>query len=235
MSKKTHYALSMLILSNSSLFSMNTEKPIRAAIGISGTGTNMVHIVEKWQEGYFKEKLDIPVVFSSNEIAPGIDKAVDLGIANVVVTPFGLKKDRNKDCARLNEELKTKNINLIILAGFMYLLDSDFVKEYEGKILNLHPSLLPQYPGKDAIEQAFNAGEKEMGASIIFVADDINTKHGDTGHIIRQKKFNVEANDTLETVTQKMHALEYELYSEVIKLFCEGQIRVEDNKIVIDE
>jgi phosphoribosylglycinamide formyltransferase-1 len=218
---KNRYFAFMLILSSSLLFSMNQKKKIRAAIGISGNGTNMVNIVEKWKAGYFGESLDIPVVFSSAEDAPGVEKAKGLGIENVLVTPFGKKVTRDQDCARLKEELKTRNIDLVILAGFMYLVNSDFVKAYPRKILNVHPSLLPAYKGTNAIEKAFKAGEDMMGASVIIVADDIDTKDGDTGTIVLQGQFEVVEGDTLEKVTERMHEVEHDIFPRAIKSYCE--------------
>jgi len=220
MNKNRYFAI-MLILSSSLLFSMNQKKKIRAAIGISGNGTNMVNIVEKWKAGYFGESLDIPVVFSSAEDAPGVEKAKELGIEKVVVTPFGKKADRDRDCARLKEQLEAQKIDVVILAGFMYLVNSDFVNAYHGKILNIHPSLLPAYKGTNAIEKAFKAGEDMMGASVIIVADDIATKDGDTGAIVLQGQFEVVEGDTIEKVTERMHEVEHDIFPRAIKMHCE--------------
>src|SRR5579872_2977799 len=220
MNKNRYFAI-MLILSSSLLFSMNQKKKIRAAIGISGNGTNMVNIVEKWKAGYFGESLDIPVVFSSAEDAPGVEKAKELGIEKVVVTPFGKKADRDRDCARLKEQLEAQKIDVVILAGFMYLVNSDFVNAYHGKILNIHPSLLPAYKGTNAIEKAFKAGEDMMGASVIIVADDIATKDGDTGAIVLQGQFEVVEGDTIEKVTERMHEVEHDIFPRAIKSYCE--------------
>jgi phosphoribosylglycinamide formyltransferase-1 len=222
----------MLIFSSSFIFSMDPKKKtLRAAIGISGNGTNMVNIIEKWKAGYFGQSLEIPVVFSSAEDAPGLDKAKHLGIENVLVTPFGKKVDRDRDCACLQEALETQKIDLIVLAGFMYLVNSNFVNKYKDRILNVHPSLLPAYKGTNAIEKAFRAGEQEMGATVIIVADDIATKDGDTGVIVLQGKFDVEEGDTLEIVTEKMHSVEYEIFPEAIKIHCE-RLNSEGDQII---
>ena len=111
----------------------------------------------------------------------------------------------------LYDRKKVKDLDYIFLAGYMRIISPYFLERYKKTILNLHPSLLPKFKSKDAIEQAFNAGEKEIGISIHYVNEEL-----DGGEVIAQRSFEVSDEDTLETVTEKVHKLEHKLYPEVI-------------------
>ena len=112
---------------------------------------------------------------------------------------------------KLIQLLHSEEVEWIILAGYMRLVGPDLLNAYEGKILNIHPSLLPKYKGKDAIGQAFNSGDKETGSTVHYVDSGM-----DTGEIIEQRKCDINPDDTKETLEERVKQLEYELYPSVI-------------------
>ena len=112
---------------------------------------------------------------------------------------------------KLIQLLHSEEVEWIILAGYMRLVGPELLNAYEGKILNIHPSLLPKYKGKDAIGQAFNSGDKETGSTVHYVDSGM-----DTGEIIEQRKCDINPDDTKETLEERVKQLEYELYPSVI-------------------
>ncbi|MCX5706345.1 MAG: phosphoribosylglycinamide formyltransferase, partial [Candidatus Omnitrophica bacterium] len=124
--------------------------------------------------------------------------------------------------------LKENNIDLIVLAGFMRILSSGFVNAYRGRIINIHPALLPFFKGEEGIKDAFNYGVKVTGVTVHFVDEEM-----DHGAIILQKEIRIEESDTLELLEAKIHKVEHKLYPEAIKLFAEGRLKIEGRKVRI--
>lgn len=137
-------------------------------------------------------------------------------------------KSRSEFDARIDQELERRSIDFILLAGFMRILGSEFVRKWRWRILNVHPAILPKYPGAYAIKDAFEAKEKETGVTIHFVDEGV-----DTGPIILQRSVPIKADDTLEALEARVHAVEYELYPEAIRLFLAGKLSVKGNQVVI--
>lgn len=177
----------------------------KVAIFASGTGSNFEKIAD---DERLKDKISIELLVCDRKDAAVIRKAHN---RNIKVFIFSAKDFESKEAYESVIFEKVKDLDYIFLAGYMRIISPYFLEKYKKTILNLHPSLLPKFKGKDAIEQAFNAGEKEIGISIHYVNEEL-----DGGEVIAQRSFEVLEQDTLETVTEKVHKLEHKLYPEVI-------------------
>ena len=189
----------------------------RIAIFVSGNGTNMENLIRQIHAG--KIPAECRLVICDNPEAAAVRKAENLGVTTRLV-------DRKNFASKAGFEeeiiwhLAENKIDLIALAGFMRILSPDFVKRYAGRIVNIHPALLPAFPGGHAIQDAFKAKVKETGVTVHFVDAGV-----DTGPMILQRKIPVEAGDTLESLEARIHAAEYELYPEALRLVLEGKIK----------
>ncbi len=190
----------------------------RLAIFVSGNGTNAENLIHKIQSGSV-HGVKAEAVICDNPQAPAIEKARRLGVEVVLVDrkQFQNKKDFEGEMIRGVDQRK---IDYLLLAGFMRILSKEFVEHYRGRIINIHPSLLPAFPGADAIRDAFEAKVKETGVTTHFVTADV-----DAGPIILQRKVVVDPHDTLESLEAKVHAVEYELYPETLRLLLAGKAK----------
>ena len=152
--------------------------------------------------------------------AAAIEKAKKLGVETVLIEREKYKSKSEFEAA-IKHELEDRDIDLIALAGFMRILSEDFVRHFAGKIINIHPSLLPAFPGAHGIRDAFEAKVKETGVTVHFVDEGV-----DTGPVILQKKMAVDPKDTLAAFEAKIHAVEYAIYPEALRLVVSGKIRV---------
>lgn len=191
----------------------------KIAIFISGSGTNMENLIKVSKAGKIPGAA-ISLVISDQPTAGGIDKARKLGVPVQVVerNKFGSKKDFEAQIFHLIDEAR---IDYLVLAGYMRILSNDFVRRYPGRIINVHPSLLPAFPGAHGIKDAFEAKVKETGVTIHFVDEGV-----DTGPIILQRKVPVAAGETLESLEAKVHAVEYEIYPEALNLVLSGKVKM---------
>ncbi|MBI4358505.1 MAG: phosphoribosylglycinamide formyltransferase [Candidatus Omnitrophica bacterium] len=197
----------------------------RMAIFVSGTGTNMENIARRVQSGDLD--CEIALVVCDNRAAYALERARRFGLKCIVIEREDFKNKAEFDRV-ITEKLREQRVDGILLAGFMRILGPDFVRSWRWKILNIHPSLLPKYPGVHAIREAFEAKEKDTGVTIHFVDEGV-----DTGPIILQRKVPIEHGDTLEALEARVHATEYELYPEAIKLFLAGKLVVEKEGVKI--
>ncbi|NEV78345.1 phosphoribosylglycinamide formyltransferase [Rhodopseudomonas sp. BR0C11] len=190
----------------------------RVAILISGRGSNMAALIEAAAEDGFPA--EIAVVISNVATAGGLAIAERSGIATVVIEskPFG--KDRAGFEAKLQAELDARGIELICLGGFMRLFTAEFAQRWYGRMLNIHPSLLPSFPGLDPHGQALRAGVKISGATVHFVTPDT-----DAGPIIVQGAVPVQDDDTPETLAARVLAVEHRIYPEALRLLAAGLLR----------
>ncbi|HEY0050544.1 MAG TPA: phosphoribosylglycinamide formyltransferase [Pyrinomonadaceae bacterium] len=196
---------------------------MKIGILISGRGSNMVAIAEAVQSGRIPGS-EITVVLSDKKSAQGLEKAKERGIETIVVARNG--RTREEHDAEIVAELKKRNVELVCLAGYMRLLSRDFVGAFPDKIVNIHPSLLPAFPGLDAQRQAIEYGVKVSGCTVHFVDDDL-----DHGAIILQKTVEVKDEDTAETLSARILAHEHALYVEAIKHIAEGKIEIKGRKV----
>src|SRR6202047_2395684 len=192
----------------------------RVAILISGRGSNMSALIEAAREQDFPA--EIVVVISNRSGALGLDKARASGVATLTIEskPFG--KDRAGFEAVLQSALTQHKIDLVCLAGFMRLLSAEFVQRWYGKMLNIHPSLLPSFPGLDPQGQALRAGVKISGATVHFVI-----RETDAGPILMQGAVAVRDDDTPQTLAARILEIEHLIYPDALRLVAGGKIRLE--------
>ncbi len=193
----------------------------RVAILISGRGSNMAALIQAAvAEDYPAE---IALVVSNRADAGGLEKASSNGIPTVVVEskPFG--KDRVAFEVALQAALEAHRIELICLGGFMRLFTADFVQRWYGRMLNIHPSLLPMFPGLDPHGQALRAGVKISGATVHFVIPQT-----DAGPILMQGAVGVSDHDTAETLAERVLEVEHRIYPEALRWLATGSVRLED-------
>jgi phosphoribosylglycinamide formyltransferase 1 len=196
---------------------------MKIGILISGRGSNMVAIAEAVRSGRIPNS-EVAVVISDKTSAAGLEKAKSLGIETVVIARKG--RARAEHDAEIVAELKKRNVELICLAGYMRLLSRDFVQAFPNKIINIHPSLLPAFPGLDAHRQAVEYGVKISGCTVHFVDEDL-----DHGAIILQKAVEVADADTPESLSAKILEHEHALYVEALTLIAEGKIEISGRKV----
>ena len=190
----------------------------RLAIFVSGSGTNMENILRHLQEGRIQAEASL--VVSDNAEAFALRRAEKFGVESVVVDRKKFDSKENFE-AEIQRRLAGKKIDYIVLAGFMRILSPSFVKAYRGRILNIHPALLPDFPGAHAIRDAWEAKVRKTGVTVHFVDEGV-----DTGPVILQREVPVTADDTLESLEKEIHAVEYEIYPEAINLVLQGKVKM---------
>src|SRR6201994_4697251 len=193
----------------------------RVAILISGRGSNMAALIKAAAEADYPA--EISVVISNRADALGLERAKASGVTTVVIEskPFG--KDRAGFEARLQAVLDQHGVELICLGGFMRLFTPEFTKRWYGKMLNIHPSLLPSFPGLDPHGQALRAGVKISGATVHFVIPET-----DAGPIVMQGAVVVRDDDTAQTLSARILEIEHRIYPAALRLVARGGVRLED-------
>ena len=188
----------------------------RVAVLISGRGSNMMALIEAAKAQDYPAA--IVLVVSNRANAPGLARARDAGIATALVDhrPFG--DDRQAFERALDAELVANRIDLVCLAGFMRLFTPGFVTRWSGRMLNVHPALLPQFKGLDTHRRALQAGVKRHGATVHFVVPET-----DSGPIIAQDSVPVREGDTEETLAARVLEVEHRIYPQALRLVAEGR------------
>ena len=196
----------------------------RIGILISGRGSNFEAIADQVAAGAVPA--EIAVVISNREAAKGLESARARGLKTVCVPSRG--QDRLAYDRLLVEELRRNRVDLVCLAGFMRLLSAEFVTAFPNAILNIHPSLLPAFPGLDAQHQALEHGVKVAGCTVHFVDE-----HLDAGPIVLQATVPVLDDDTVETLSARILAQEHRIYSEAIRIVLSGRWRLDGRRVVL--
>ena len=199
----------------------------RVAVLISGRGSNMVALIEAARDPAYPA--EIVVVLSNDPSAQGLQRAAAANIPTSVVDhrPFG--RDREAFELAMQRELEARNIELVCLAGFIRLLTPWFVRQWEGRMLNIHPALLPAFKGLDTHARALEAGAKEHGATVHFVVPEM-----DAGPIIVQGAVPVLAADTEASLAARVLEVEHRIYPQALRLVAEGRVRIERGQCLID-
>jgi phosphoribosylglycinamide formyltransferase 1 len=192
------------------------------AVLASGSGTNLQAIIDAKIQ-----KIDIAVVFSNNPEAYAIGRARKHGIPVEIVDHrnYPLREEFEKEILM---RLEPYNVDLIALAGFMRILSPFFIRSYKNKIINLHPALLPSFPGTHAVKQALDYGVKFTGCTVHFVDEGV-----DTGPIILQAVVPIHYTDTEDSLLERIHKEEHRIYPEAIRLFAEGKLKIERRRVFI--
>ena len=201
---------------------------MKIGILISGRGSNMVAIVEAVQSGQIPDS-EVVVVICDRSSADGIQKAIDRNIETVVVTRRAKTRTREEHDSEMIAELKKRGVELVCLAGYMRLLSKIFVRTFPNQILNIHPSLLPAFPGLEAQQQAIDYGVKISGCTVHFVDE-----HLDHGAIILQKAVPVKDDDTAETLSERILEDEHALYIKAIKQLVTGKVEIDGRRVIAE-
>ncbi|HHV38865.1 MAG TPA: phosphoribosylglycinamide formyltransferase [Tepidimicrobium sp.] len=204
---------------------------VNIGVLISGGGTNLQSIINNVGAGNIDGK--IRVVISNRKDAYGLIRARNAGIETLYIDEDGYDtaKEFNK---RILQELSKRDVELVVLAGYMKVLPKEFVEEYAGRIINVHPSLIPSFCGRGCYgdrvhKMALDYGVKITGVTVHFVDEGT-----DTGPIILQRAVEVMDDDTVDTLKDRVLKVEHELLPEAIRLYCQGRLTIKGRKVIID-
>ena len=197
---------------------------MKIGILISGRGSNMAALVDAVQDGTIAGG-EIAVVISDKRNAGGLERARERGVETVVIARNG--RSREEHDAEIVSELRKRGVELVCLAGYMRLLSRDFVRAFPNRIVNIHPSLLPSFPGLDAQHQAFEYGVKITGCTVHFVDEEL-----DHGAIILQKAVEVADDDTAESLSARILGYEHSLYIEAVRRIVAGDYQIEGRRVI---
>jgi len=197
----------------------------RIAVLLSGRGSNFRALYKATKEG--KIPAEIVLVITDKKNAPGAASAREYGIETLY---FRRKDypDRVLFDMAIADAIEKRNIDLICLAGYMRILSPEFIKRFRGRIMNIHPALLPCFPGLHAQKQALDYGVRFSGATVHFVDEGV-----DSGPIILQSVVPVYQDDTEETLAERILKEEHRIYPEAVKLFFEGRLEIKGKKVII--
>jgi phosphoribosylglycinamide formyltransferase-1 len=194
---------------------------------VSGNGTNLQAIIDACHSDITDGK--VTAVFSNKADAFALERAEKAGASAIFIDPKAFDT-RDAFDQSLMEQIDQFEPTLIILAGYMRILSGEFVRHYMGKMINIHPSLLPKYPGLNTYQRAILAGDEEHGTSVHFVTEQL-----DGGPVILQAKVPILDDDTIDSLTKKVQAEEHRIYPLVAKWFIEDRIRMENGIAYFDD
>jgi phosphoribosylglycinamide formyltransferase 1 len=192
---------------------------------LSGRGSNFDALAASVEAGRIPDA-DISIVISNSDTAPGIQRARARGIEARVIPSKGLEREAYD--RQVVAALREKNVDLVCLAGYMRLLSPYFVKEYPERILNIHPSLLPAFPGLEPQRQALEHGAKFSGCTVHFVDENL-----DAGPIIVQAAVPIEDSDTPEILAARILKEEHRIYTEAVKIVLQGRYRMDGRRVLV--
>lgn len=199
----------------------------RIGVLLSGRGSNFEALADSIAAGRIPNA-EIAIVISNRESAPGVAKARARGIAAQVIPSTGLQREAYDKLAV--EALRKSKVDLVCLAGYMRLLSPYFVAAFPNRILNIHPSLLPAFPGLESQRQALEHGVKFTGCTVHFVDENL-----DAGPIVVQAVVPVKDCDTVETLSERVLAEEHRIYTEAVRIVLEGRYHIEGRRVLRQE
>jgi phosphoribosylglycinamide formyltransferase 1 len=192
---------------------------------ISGRGSHLRNLIQCCKDGQIAA--EIVFVISNKANAPGLQYAKDAGIESIVLSNREFPNREGYD-RQLVQMLKGRNVDLVCLAGFLRLLSAEFVRSFPERIMNVHPSLLPAFPGLHSQKQALEYGVKITGCTVHFIDEGL-----DSGPIILQNTMEVKKDDTEDSLSERLLPLEHKTYAEAVKLFFAGRLQIEGRKVII--
>ena len=198
----------------------------RIVVLISGSGTNLQAIIDACKTPNYPGS--VVAVLSNKDSAYGLTRAQNQGIETETLSHQAFESRDSYDQA-LVKTIDKYQPDLIVLAGFMRILTPDFVEHYKGKLLNIHPSLLPKYQGLNTHQRAIDAGDTEHGVSVHFVTEEL-----DGGPVILQAKVPVFDTDSADDLAVRVHEQEHRIYPLVVKWFCQGRLQMTDDSAQLD-
>ncbi len=197
------------------------------AVLVSGSGTNLQAVIDAVSSGYIKAAVSL--VVSDKKDAYALRRARHCGIETLFVDPKAFRSKEAFD-SEIIKHLRRRSVELVVLAGYMRLLTPHFVKSYEGRIMNIHPALLPSFKGTNGVKDALDYGVKITGPTVHFVTEEV-----DSGPIIAQAVVEISDDDTEDSLRQKIHKQEHIIYPRAIKDFVEGRLEIIGRKVVRKE
>lgn len=203
---------------------------VNIGVLVSGGGTNLQAIIDSIGNGNING--DIKIVISNKKDAYGLIRAEKHGIESLYINPSDFKAEEEYN-EKIIEELGKRNIDLVVLAGYLKLLSENFIRSYEGRIINIHPSLIPSFCGKGCYGDKVHKMVLDKGVKITGITVHFVDEGADTGPIILQRAVEVKSDDTIDSLKKRTLKVEHELLPEVVKLFCEGKLLIEDHKVII--
>jgi len=204
-----------------------TSSSFKIGILVSGRGTNLQAIIDAIENGELNAR--IAVVLSNKKEASALERAQKKDIETVYLDPepFASKKEFDRTLAR---ELEDRQVDLVCLAGYMRILGPEFIRKFEGKIINIHPSLLPAFPGLDVQQKAIDYGVKFSGCTVHFVNEEV-----DNGPIILQAVVPLHPSDNAETLAERILIQEHLIYPRAIQMIVENRLHIENRKVTYKE
>lgn len=202
----------------------------RVVVLISGNGSNLQALLDDAAKQHRDNgNYEIVAVFSNRPKAYGLERAASAKVEAHCIDHTGFSERLDFDMA-LQQEIDQFKPDLIVLAGFMRILTPEFVRHYTGRLINIHPSLLPKYPGLNTHQRAIDAGDTETGATVHFVTEEL-----DGGPAIVQASVGIVDGDSAESLTQRIHLEEHRIYPLAVRLFASGQLKLQGNKALFNE
>ncbi len=203
------------------------SKKIRLGVLISGRGSNLQSIIDASKNGMIDA--EIAIVISDKKDAYGLVRAKDNNITTLIINPKEYKSREDFD-KKVVEELNKCNVDLLLLAGFMRIVTSALIEPFRNRIMNIHPALLPSFPGLDAQKQALEHGVRFSGCTVHFVEEGM-----DEGPIIIQAVIPVTDNDTIDSLSERILKYEHKIYLIAVQLFTEGRLKVEGRRVKVNK
>jgi len=198
---------------------------IRLGVLVSGSGTNLQAIIDACESGTLDAA--VVVVVSNHDAARGLERARRHGIDAVYLDRSSFASPREYNAA-VRDELRSHGVDWVVMAGYMRLLGREVLDFFPNRVLNIHPALLPSFPGANGIRDAFDAGVKVTGVTVHF-ADE----HFDQGPILAQEPVIIAEDDTLESLEAKIHAVEHRLYPAALQVIAQGRAEIVGRKVHI--
>ena len=197
----------------------------RIAVFASGFGSNLQAIIDCNKNNSLNG--EIALVFSNKKDAYALSRANENNIKSVFLDPldYGTREEFDKKIIELLEE---EQIDLVVLAGYMFLVSLEFVRKFKNRIVNIHPALLPSFKGTHGIKDAYEYGVKVTGVTVHFVDEGL-----DSGPIIIQKAVDINQDESMEELEERIHRVEHEIYPLAVKYFCEDRLKIEGRKVKI--
>ena len=203
------------------------SKKIRLGVLISGRGSNLQSIIDTSKKG--EVDAEIAIVISDKKDAYGLVRAKENDIPALFLSPKDYKKREDFD-EKVVEELNKHKVDLVLLAGFMRIVTSALIEPFRNRIMNIHPSLLPSFPGLDAQKQALEHGVRFSGCTVHFVEEGM-----DEGPIIIQAVVPVMDNDTVDSLSERILKYEHKIYPIAVQLFADGRLKVEGRMVRVNK
>ncbi|MBI1272617.1 MAG: phosphoribosylglycinamide formyltransferase [Alphaproteobacteria bacterium] len=203
------------------------KPPLKLGVLISGRGSNLQALIDAVRAEAFPA--EIALVISNKKDAAGLQRAAEAGIPTKVIDHKAFAGREAFELA-LDDALRQAGVGLVCLAGFMRVLGAAFVGKWQDKMINIHPSLLPAYPGLDTHRRAIEAGEKYSGCTVHFVWPEV-----DAGPVILQGKVPVRPGDNEDALAARVLELEHKLYPLAVRIIAEGKARIVDGRVVLDD